>query len=77
MHYKQVTFEGALTKKSASEYVLIGSGLRVLDKNKPGIGAIVNGLPMSFEKINKYIKSSLDDLEYISFWDKVKIFEVV
>lgn len=70
---KRVSYEEMLRKDWSC--ILKGDNISKLNKIKR-FQNVVNGSPMSFQKINDLLFKHLDPLEYIDFWKDIKIYRV-
>lgn len=71
-----ISFERALRSKNL-ECIITGKGLDRLKGKSPMVTNLKEGLPLSFVRINNFIKKELGCLEYIDFWCEVEIEKVV
>lgn len=72
-----ITFEKAL-KRQHKDVILEGN-IKVKMKNnkfRKRMELIKDGIPIQFSRINAMLREELTDLEYIKFWEGIKIIEV-
>lgn len=72
---KQMSYDEALVR--AGEFIIAGENVNSIKaKNNNKLKMVKFQTPLPFERINEIIHSHYDGLEYIKFWEGVKIYRV-
>ena len=72
---KRIDFEEALRRKG--EYIYKGDGIEMLNKKGKLYKQLTSDYPISFERVIQRLREELDDIGFIEFWGRMKIYKMV